>query len=51
MGVLSAVAVVRGQIVDDGLCVGGADWRPVGLDHFVDFAFPALAIEKSRIDP
>ena len=24
---------------------------PIGLDHFVHFAFPALAIEKSRIDP
>jgi hypothetical protein len=46
-----ADAVVRRQIIDDSLSIGGADRRPVGLDHFVDFAFPALAIEKSRIDP
>src|SRR3984885_4165956 len=42
-------AVVRGQIIDDGLGVILADRRPVGLDHFVDFVFPAFAIEKSRI--
>jgi hypothetical protein len=46
-----ADAVVRRQIIDDGLGISGADRRPVGLDHFVDFAFPALTIEKSRNYP
>jgi hypothetical protein len=51
MRVSSTATVIRRQIVDNGLCIGVADRRPVGLDHFIDFAFPALAIEKSRIDP
>src|SRR5262245_62016739 len=46
-----AAAVVRGQVFDNGLCVAGADRRPISLDHLIDFVFPALAIEKSRIDP
>ena len=44
-------AVVRRQIVDNGLGIGSADRRSVRLDHFIDFAFPTFAIEKSRIDP
>ena len=47
---LLASAVVRRQIIDDGLGISGADRGAVGLDHFVNFAFPALAIEKVRVD-
>ena len=50
MGLSPAAAVIRRQIVDNDLGVGGANRRAVGFDHFIRLRFPAFAVQKPRID-